>query len=344
MDIAEKVLQLKQDFDDVKAAGYTEGYEAGANAGGGGEGYDKGFEDGKQAEYDALWDSIQDNGNRTDYSFAFSAEMWTQDTFKPKYLIQPTTCPNICAYWGQYGQMTEPIDLRGLPIDFSKSTSLANAFYRNYQVSAVGVIDTRSAPNANAFFNDARGLETIEKFIVKDDGSTTLTNAFTNTRSLKNVEFEGVIGSNGLNFASSAYLTHESLMSLINHLKCFRYDARNHFVLNGSQQDIDGTYTIATAEQYENSNLGGMQCIAITFSDADFTIDFYNTGNEEVNNICKEGNKIEIKFSVATGLEECVVYDKDYATAHTVSLYATNLAKLTDAEKAIATEKGWTLT
>jgi hypothetical protein len=37
---------------------------------------------------------------------------------------------------------------------------------------------------------------------------------------------------------------------------------------------------------------------------------------------------------------------KDYSgsgTTYTLTLGSTNLAKLTDAEKAIATEKGWTL-
>jgi hypothetical protein len=43
----EKVLQLKQDFDEV--------YDAG-----------------KQAEYDAFWDVFQNNGNRTDYARAFA--------------------------------------------------------------------------------------------------------------------------------------------------------------------------------------------------------------------------------------------------------------------------------
>ena len=63
MNIAEKVLQLKQDFDDV--------YVAGKAAGGGSGDYDQGYEDGKQAEYDTFWDNFQDYGNRRSYRNAF---------------------------------------------------------------------------------------------------------------------------------------------------------------------------------------------------------------------------------------------------------------------------------
>ena len=46
MNISEKILQLKQDFDDV--------YEAG-----------------KKDQYNEFWDSYQQNGNRVDYIYGF---------------------------------------------------------------------------------------------------------------------------------------------------------------------------------------------------------------------------------------------------------------------------------
>ena len=79
--------------------------------------------------------------------------------------------------------------------------------------------------------------------------------AFDGSSALKDIIIEGEISYNGVNFVVSTKLTHDSLMSIINHLK-----------------DFSGTTTTMTC-----------------------------------------------------------------------TLGATNLAKLTDAEKAIATEKGWSL-
>ena len=104
------------------------------------------------------------------------------------------------------------------------------------------------------FFGFATALETVEKFILKSDGSQYLTNAFNNCPNLKNIIIEGVIGDT-ISFGNSLLLTHDSLMSIISALK-----------------DFSGT-----------------------------------------------------------------------STTMTCTLGTTNLAKLTDAEKAIATEKGWSL-
>ena len=62
MNITEKLLRQKQDFDDV--------YEAG-----------------KKAEYDEFWDGIQDYGNRTDYTQGF--KNWKGvEAITPKYPIR----------------------------------------------------------------------------------------------------------------------------------------------------------------------------------------------------------------------------------------------------------------
>lgn len=212
------------------------------------------YDAGKQAEYDALWDSIQDYGKRTSYNFAFSGDMWTPETFKPKYPIQPTTCFHIFAYWGKHNTRTERFDFRGLPIDFSKSTSLINGFFDNKIIEAVGEVNVISSDNLTGIFSGATVLHTIEKFVLKPNGSNTFANAFLSCEKLENITFEGVIG-NDISFGNSPLLTKESLMSILNHLKDFR-----------------GTNTTRTC-----------------------------------------------------------------------TLGTTNLAKLTDAEKAIGTEKGWSL-
>ena len=252
MSISDKLLTIAENEQRV----YDAGYEKGKQEGGDTEtAYSQGFDAGKQAEYDALWDSIQDYGNRKRYPFAFSSDMWTPETFKPKYPIQPTMANNMFGYWGSDTTRNYRFDFRGLPLDFSKAEILYNCFTGNYLIQAVGEINTTSAGTLSGFFNEAISLETVEKLVLKSDGSQQyFTNTFNNCRNLKNITIEGVIG-DAISFGNSLLLTHDSLISIINHLK-----------------DFSGTTTTMTC-----------------------------------------------------------------------TLGATNLAKLTDAEKAIATEKGWSL-
>lgn len=42
---------------------------------------------GKKAEWDDFWDSLQDNGNRTHYAYAFAYGSFNKHNFKPKYPI-----------------------------------------------------------------------------------------------------------------------------------------------------------------------------------------------------------------------------------------------------------------
>lgn len=65
MNIAEKVIRAKSDYDEV--------YDAG-----------------KQAEYDKFWDAFQLNGTRKNYSSAFACnvgQVWTDENYNPKYPI-----------------------------------------------------------------------------------------------------------------------------------------------------------------------------------------------------------------------------------------------------------------
>lgn len=178
------------------------------------------YDAGKKAEYDNFWDSVQENGNRTNYSFCFAGEAWSLDNFKPKYPLQPTSSQNMFAYWGNYGNRSGVADFRGLPIDFSKTEATTSCFLNNLFVVAVGEINAISAASISTFFDGCRNLHTVEKFILKEDGTTTLNNTFRNCKSLENITFEGAVGNN-IDFQYSPLLTHDSLMSVINHLKDF---------------------------------------------------------------------------------------------------------------------------
>lgn len=223
------------------------------------ENVDTVYQKGKQTQTDAFWESAQKTSARalrTDYSYAFAGAMWNDETYLPKYNIAPSNCSNM--FFHNY-EIHSPFKCSAYPnapitIDTSSSTSFDRFIY-DCVVKAVPTINTTAATRLSSAFSYAVGLETIDKLILKSDGSQTFSSVFQGTTTLENIVIEGTIGQNGFDVSPCTKLTHDSLLSIINALK-----------------DYSGT-----------------------------------------------------------------------TTPKTVTLGATNLAKLTDAEKATATEKGWTL-
>lgn len=183
-----------------------------------GEGiYEEGFEAGKKSEYDAFWDAYQENGNRTQYGYAFYGRGWTEDTFAPKYDMQPISAASMFQYsYHSTINLKEGLAKNGVKLDFSKCTSMDNCF--NYaSLGDLPELDLRSLSAIPLMFYDCQS-RVIDKIILKADGSQTFTNPFNTCRSLIEVRFEGVIGQKGLNFQWSTKLSHDSLVSIINAL------------------------------------------------------------------------------------------------------------------------------
>lgn len=208
------------------------------------------YEAGRKSEYDRFWDAYQENGNRTNYYFAFGGPGWTNSTFNPKYSIFPSYI-GYGMFWnsGISGDLEEICEEKGIVLDFTGSKYMSYCFSQANSLKSVGIVDVSNAEKSLVqIFGNNISIETIRLLKIREE--QTLSGGFTNCISLQNITIEGTIGNNfDIHFSP---LTHESLMSIINHL---------------------GTVT----------------------------------------------------------------------TTKTLTLGSTNLAKLTDAEKAIATEKGWTL-
>lgn len=176
------------------------------------------YEAGKKAEYDAFWDKFQQNGERKNYNNGFSGIYWDANTLKPKYNVTPTA-----AYMMFYNIRSDAnIDLVkieedcGMKFDFSKCTDFMYAFYTTGLVR-IGVLDTRAANGFGQFAAGNSTLHTIEKLILREDGSQTFSPTWFFPYSLKNVTIEGKIG-NTLNFGSNGQFTKESIISIINAL------------------------------------------------------------------------------------------------------------------------------
>lgn len=193
MDIAEKSLQLKKDFDDC--------YEAG-----------------KTKEWSDFWDSYQStNYIGQSMLFAFAGGGWNTRTFKPKHPIMSKYTSSI------FQNNTMAIDLaayceeNNIILDFSNTTTWSQQFaYSSF--SRVGVIDVRGGTYGSlaGVFNSARNLKTIDKLILKEDGTNSFSATFYECVALANIVIEGTIGRN-IDF-SYCPLTKDSILSVVEHL------------------------------------------------------------------------------------------------------------------------------
>lgn len=225
------------------------------------------YEAGKKSEYDTFWDITQDYGNRKNYAFAFSSDMWTQENFKPKYPIRPIgAANNAFAYWGQDDFLDKKVDLREVcTFDLSACTTINSMFYLNRCVVAIGVLDLR---NINAFetvFSGATYLETIEKIILKNDGTQTFSNFLRNCDELKNLKIEGVIGQNGFTVQQSTKLSKASWISIINALST----TTSGLSITGSLASVKKAFE--TSEDANDGNTSP-EWLALTATKSNWTI------------------------------------------------------------------------
>jgi hypothetical protein len=238
MDVAEKILRGKADFDAVYDAGYAKG-----QAQGGGGGYDEGFEAGKQAQEDAFWDAHQQNGTRTDYQGAFGGVGWTNEFFKPKYDMSPTAAAYMFRRTSISGDLVEILDNFGVTLDFSNCTNMMELFSNAPNITRVGVIDIRKARNAITNVFAYCGVKTIDKIIIDETNDTSyFPGAATE---LENVVIEGTIARTSPYWQYSTKLSKASIDSIVNALS----DTTSGLSITLSKTAVDAI-SAAEAEDY----------------------------------------------------------------------------------------------
>lgn len=208
---------------------------------------------GKQSEYDAFWDNYQDSGARTAYVMGFAGRGWRDEIFAPKYDIIGTSDAVFMFAYSNLQDLTGCLEKQNVILDLSQCSGFTNLCLSS-RIKRFPKADlSNCGDNHYGIFSACYSLHTIDEFIPNSEKD--FVNTFYLDSALVNLTIGGTIGGSGFDVHWSTKLTHESLMSIIEHLKDF-------------------------------------------------------TGTE---------------------------------TTKTVTLGTENLAKLTDVEKAIATEKGWTL-
>ena len=187
------------------------------------------FAAGMKNEKDIFWAKYQNYGNRTNYSYAFAGEGWTPDVFAPCYDIVPTDATSMF----ESSQVRKNISQVGVKIDFSKATHL-NYVFRDSYFTELGVLDFSNADYLTGVFQLCTGLKTVEKLILSSTKLQGLSNAFNYCSSLENITIEGYIRYNGVSFASSSKLTHDSLMSIITALYDYSGTGETYKIILGS--------------------------------------------------------------------------------------------------------------
>lgn len=199
MNIAEKTLQLKEDFDEV--------YEAG-----------------KQKEWSDFWDVFQHNGERVNYYYAFykgnrsQKSIWTDENFKPKYDIKPIGAANNMFYGCNFTDLKSILEKQGVVLDLSGVTGVAQAIFGEcYWLTKLPIIDLSNASSLGTTFSYCAELISIDKLILNESGTQTFSSAFNACSKLKDIVIEGVIGQT-IDFKACP-LTVASLKNIITHLK-----------------------------------------------------------------------------------------------------------------------------
>ncbi len=194
-----EVLNLELNLNKVYDAGVKNGTDAGA-----------------KNEYDRFWKRYQNYGDLYNCAYMYAFAGWNDNTFKPKYSqTDMTGCGNMFNTCG-VTDLKAALERQGVTFDFSKCTNFGGTFAYS-KITVIPTINTRSASTLSSTFAYASALHTIEKLILKTDGSQTFSSTFSNCSKLANIVIEGVIG-RSIDF-SHCPLTPESAISVISALK-----------------------------------------------------------------------------------------------------------------------------
>lgn len=189
-----------------------------AEGGGVDDRYDEGYDDGKQAQYDGFWDTYQQNGNRKDYVNAFAGVGWNDATFKPKYNIAPTTANNIFSQTG-ITDLVKCLNDAGVSFDLSNWNGDGYVVTSSKHLQTLPLLDCRKATKLTYLLFNCDVLRSVEKIILKSDGSQTIGAYFLKLLpKLEEIRFDGSIG-NSFEIKDSPLLSVASVQSIIDHLK-----------------------------------------------------------------------------------------------------------------------------
>lgn len=266
--IAEKLQMIAENEPKIYEAGkaegnktgYTSGYSKGKTDGyeeGKSEGIDIGYSDGlatgvqqgRDEEHEEFWENALKG---TGWQNRFSGVCWNDKTFRPTKDIKPTGFADGCFAMCNITDMVAILEECGVTLDTSGVTGRADSFFNYcYYLKTVPYLDfsnVTASQGLNYLFTYDYDLETVEGLRLRDDGTLTLSNAFYQCESLKNIVIEGVIGQS-FGMSTCTKLSKDSIISIMTHLSDTATGMKSTF----SAQAIRSAFNIPTDADIETS-------------------------------------------------------------------------------------------
>lgn len=171
------------------------------------------FDAGKQEEHNTFFDGYQRKGIKDSYTYLYAGVMWKANNFDMVHSIIATRSDFMFANSQINIDLADYLEKKGLVIDTSAATNIGNMFSYS-RFTRIGEISTISASNLNNMCVYSGDLVTIDKIILKSDGTQIYNGAFTNCPALEEIRFEGVIGRN-FNIQHSTKLSRASIENIV---------------------------------------------------------------------------------------------------------------------------------
>lgn len=174
------------------------------------------FEAGRKKEHQEFWNNYFGTDPRWSFSYRFAGSGWNSKTFKPTRDMDVRGGSAMFMYSSINVDLVEYLEQLGVTLDFSNCSGGSQIFSGSAFIR-LGLLNFRTLSSLTGIFQNCKYLKTIDKIVLKDDGSQTFSSPFSGCTVLENITFEGVIG-RSISFSSSP-LTLESACSIITHLK-----------------------------------------------------------------------------------------------------------------------------
>ena len=156
----------------------------------------------------SFWKSYQDDGKRTDYSYAFRNAYWTNENFNPIYKAKVTK-----AYYTFTECKITDYEKLASYFDFSNCPNL-NYTFAHTSFTRLKELNFTSATTATSTFANSQKLHTIDKIVINSDGSFPFENkTFQSCFGLVEIRFEGIIGTS-FYIHNSPKLSKESIINI----------------------------------------------------------------------------------------------------------------------------------
>ena len=203
---------------------------------------------GMQRTYDIFWDDFQKKGTQTYYAYAFMTDRWSEKNFCPKYDITGTDLSGCFSNTRMQIDLVKHLKKCGIQLNTSSATNLASMFNGCY-FTHIGEIDVRNYADLRYTFAAMFYCHTVDKLILREDGTNTFTDAFASSKKLVNLTIEGCLGNNiDLHWAQElSKQSIQSIMEAANKVKLLE-NKPPEFTITLSVAAVNKAYETASGE------------------------------------------------------------------------------------------------